>query len=344
MTPPDDPVDLEGYVPGEPIIWTGTDGESRHTHVLSRLEILAVRSALAADRALLVRGEPGTGKTQLARAAAQALKRPFVSYSVDSRTEARDLLWRFDAVARLAEAQLIGARGASHEPNHGVGDDARGLNPLEIRRFIQPGPLWWALNWGEARAQAVKSSAPIIKPAPGCDPANGVVVLIDEIDKAESEVPNGLLEALGEGSFTPQGFAGPIDPAGSRSPLVIITTNEERALPDAFLRRCLVLHLKLPSSRDELIAHLITRGRAHFGKNVDELLNESAGMLADDRKMAQDNNWRPLPGQAEYLDLVRAVIELAGDDVAKQRVWLDRVAGFALRKHPDAVGDRGAAR
>ena len=96
------------------------------------------------------------------------------------------------------------------------------------------------------------------------DPATGSVVLIDEIDKAEPDVPNGLLEALGNGQFTPQGFGRPVVASGI-PPLVVITTNEERTLPDAFIRRCLVLHLDLPKEPDKLIAKLVERGKTHFG-------------------------------------------------------------------------------
>src|SRR5512145_637776 len=84
-------------------------------HVLEKTAIHAVNAALAARRPLLVRGEPGTGKSQLARAAAVAMNRPFLSHVVDSRTTAEDLLWRFDAVGRLAEAQLAGALGVKDE-------------------------------------------------------------------------------------------------------------------------------------------------------------------------------------------------------------------------------------
>ena len=93
------------------------------------------------------------------------------------------------------------------------------------------------------------------------DPANGCVVLIDEIDKAETDVPNGLLEALGNGEFTPPGRTQPVN-AVIEPPLVIVTTNEERELPGAFRRRCLVLHLELPKTRKELGSFLTDRGRA----------------------------------------------------------------------------------
>jgi MoxR-like ATPase len=330
MTDPSEfPVSIEGVSPGDTLHLPTAKGAAEQAHVISQAEILAVRTAIAARRALLVRGEPGTGKTQLARAAAQALRRPFVPFTVDARTEARDLLWRFDAVARLADAQARGAMAPRDKPT--------ATTPhLAITRYIQPGPLWWAFDWKGAEAQAAMSGAPRHTPAPGCDARNGAVVLIDEIDKAESEVPNGLLEALGAGAFTPQGFAEPIGPGTAPPPLVIITTNEERTLPDAFIRRCLVLHLLLPKDRQALIAHLVASGRAHFGLDRDELLTRAAELLADDRQRARDNNWRPYPGQAEYLDLVRAVIELGEKDGVPPMAWLERVSGFALHKHLDA--------
>ena len=164
---------------------------------------------------------------------------------------------------------------------------------------------------------------------------NGWVVLIDEIDKAESDVPNGLLEALGAGQFTPFGYDQPITIRGV-PPLIMLTTNEERVLPDAFLRRCLVLHLTLPRDDEALIAHLQERGRAHFGsQTTDEVLREAARQLVADRRYAEQEQLSPLPGQAEYLDLVRAVIGLAQGDVDKQKALLASAARFTLRKHPE---------
>jgi MoxR-like ATPase len=300
-------------------------------HVLGEREELAIRTAIAAKRALLVRGEPGIGKTQLAKAAAIALKRPIVSFVVDSRTEARDLMWHFDAVARLAEAQVQGALRPQDEAK------ANARDALAIERFIHPRPLWWAFDWDGAETQAVKANSARPARLDGCDPANGVVLLIDEIDKAETEVPNGLLEALGAGEFTPQGFADPVVAgANAVAPLVLITTNEERVLPDAFLRRCLVLHLVLPEDREGLITHLVGRGKAHFPKADPDLLAAAAKMLADDRQRARAADRRPLPGQAEFIDLVRAVLELAPRRRRAQQEILERIAPFALRKIPDA--------
>jgi MoxR-like ATPase len=241
-------------------------GMPEQVHVFDQQSIDAINAALAAGRPLLVRGEPGTGKSQLARAAAKVLGRVFVSYVVDSRTESRDLLWQFDAVSRLAEAQLSGALNE---------DPQQARDRLEVINFVAPGPLWWAFAWNNASDQAAKIGQAPYPQTDGGKPDKGCVVLVDEIDKAESDVPNGLLEALGIGQFTPMGRQEPVS-AGDPVPLVIITTNEERRLPDAFVRRCMVLHLQLPASRDKLLHMLIERGRAHFPETSEEVLREAA--------------------------------------------------------------------
>jgi MoxR-like ATPase len=172
-------------------------------------------------------------------------------------------------------------------------------------------------------------------------------VLIDEIDKAESDVPNGLLEALGAGSFPVPGRHVEVTAKGE-PPLVVITTNEERALPDAFIRRCLVLHLRLPEKREDLTNHLVARARAHFPADgfpgaQEDVLRRAADLLVKDRETAKRENWLPLPGQAEYLDLVRAVLSLAAESSGKAgkpkrdpAAFLDEVARYVLVKHPDA--------
>ena len=297
-------------------------------HVFSQQEIDAIDAALAARRPLLVRGEPGIGKSQLARAAAVDLGRAYVQHVVDSRTESRDLLWHFDAVARLADAQL---KGALREVKSRRRSDSH--QELAVENYLHPRALWWAFDWESARKQAIKARRPDEPPQlPGCDPRNGCVVLIDEIDKAETDVPNGLLEALGAGRFTPQGLTEPVMATGE-PPLVIITTNEERALPDAFIRRCLVLHLRLPDRDDELINHLVKRAEAHFDGADSDLLRKAAELLVQDRRKAEQERWLPLPGQAEYLDLVRAVLDLESDPEG-QITLLDQVSRYVLKKHP----------
>ena len=121
-------------------------------------------------------------------------------------------------------------------PLRGDGTDHAAVREvLAIEKFIHPRPLWWAFDWQNAADQAQRVGAPAPSQPAGCDPANGVVVLIDEVDKADAEVPNGLLEALGAGEFTPEGLAEPVTIKDQAAPpLVMITTNEERNLPDAF--------------------------------------------------------------------------------------------------------------
>jgi hypothetical protein len=133
----------------EPLATLGTFPEQ--THVFDADSIHAVNAALASRRPLLVRGEPGIGKSQLARATAKVLRRPYIEQVVDARTESRDLLWYYDAVARLSEAQLSGALG--HRD-----DGAR--RRLAVRNYVRPGPLWWAFDWADALRQAVDVGAP----------------------------------------------------------------------------------------------------------------------------------------------------------------------------------------
>ncbi|MBF8271855.1 MAG: ATPase AAA [Magnetococcales bacterium] len=293
-------------------------------HLLTLEEIHAINAAIAAGRPLLVRGEPGTGKSQLARAAAKMLGRVFISHVVDSQTESRDLLWSFDAVHRLAEAQLAAA--LRQEP-----ETVR--EGLQVARFVQPGPLWWAFDWPGASKQAALSGGEEPTQNDGGVWKNGSVFLLDEIDKAEPEVPNGLLGVLGNRVFTPKGHGQPVR-ANETLPLVIITTNEERALPDAFLRRCLVLHLQLPQGETDLKKLLMQRGQAHFPQAGQGVLKEAADLLHTHRRLAAEERITPLPGQAEYLDLLRAVLKL-GKSQNEQITMLQVVARFTLKKNAD---------
>ena len=176
------------------------------------------------------------------------------------------------------------------------------------------------------------------------------MILIDEIDKADSDVPNGLLEAFGSRQFTPQGWSSPISiRAGIQPPLIVVTTNEERVLPDAFVRRCFVLHLQLPDcvqpdgedlqddERDKFLSYLITRGKAHFGELIPaEQLLLAAELLMNDRKEAILQNQSPRPGQAEYLDFLRALIQLASQRKGdRKQVYADickNISRFVFKK------------
>lgn len=324
------PIALLEIAPGyqEDLDALGTFPEQ--THVFDEDSIRSVNAALASRRPLLVRGEPGIGKSQLARATAKVLKRPYIEHVVDARTESRDLLWHYDAVARLSEAQLSGALGYRD-------DGAR--RRLAVRNYVRPGPLWWAFDWAGALQQAAEVGEPPPSRERDADPKHGCVLLIDEIDKAESEVPNGLLEALGNGRFSPLGRREPVA-AIDALPLVIVTTNEERALPDAFLRRCWVLQLELPKRRTRLEGYLRARGLAHFpqlGKTeaAKEVLTKAIKLVADQRVPADGPpivGPLPLPGVAEFLDLLRAVTAMAPRSTKRQRDALGEIAKFALDK------------
>ncbi len=306
---------------------TGSWPES--VHLFGERDAWAIKAAVAAGRPLLVRGKPGVGKSQLARAAAEASGRLFLSEVVHSRSEPEDLKWHFDAVARLGEAQALGALGGR--------DAGRVLHP---RRFLSPGPLWWAFDHKSASDQN-NGCYHRIKPPwrEGWTPADGVVLLIDEIDKAEADLPNGLLEVLGNGGFSVPYRDDPICHHAETPPLVIVTTNEERELPGAFVRRCLVLRLELPKEKDAFVALLKERGGQHHPNISDTLRCVVAARLWEDRGDAREAGLTP-PGQAEYLDILRALEAMTEDAsgsarVAAQLDLFEHIADFALQKTPD---------
>ena len=312
----------------------GSDGQAPSWHLWKRREVNAITIALASQRPLLVRGEPGTGKSQLARAAAAALGWPLHSSTLHIRSEAQDLLYQFDAVRRLADAQ-----------SQRWGQD--GFTPDVEKGYWQPQALWKALDWDSAH-----DYGSLRPPGPGAakPPAPaGHVVLIDEIDKAPSDVPNGLLEVLGARCFDIPGIPLHVQASGSGQwPLVIITTNEERELPAAFIRRCMVLtHDAEPEGG--YARFLVDHGLAHFGRGregatafMDEtLLRAAAAQLNADRMRARAAQMVP-PGLAEYLDLLYALHQLAPDDTTAQKQWLTQLNQYAdLKNRIEDGGDPG---
>lgn len=307
---------------------SGSWPEIRHEFDKDKKDIWAIKAAVAAKRPLLVRGEPGTGKSQLARSAAFYLGRAFISEVVHARSECHDLQFHFDAVARLGEAQTLGV----------FGKDADTRAQLDPMRFITPGALWWAFDWQGADHQYKIGNKAIRRPDKpnGWQPQYGTVLLIDEIDKADADLPNGLLETMGNGAFSiPYVDKSVCMQKDAPPPLVLITTNEERELPAAFIRRCLVLHLRLDEDKETLIQWLCKRGEVHFGTDCSEKVRqEAAEQLVNDRIEAKKLSL-PAPGQAEYLDILRAVTGIAKDNEKEQLKVLKAVRDFALVKHAD---------
>lgn len=305
------------------------DGETQHLYKPE--DIVAINAALAINRPLLIFGEPGIGKSQLAKAVAHELGRVFLPFVCDAHTESRDLLWQFDAVERLADAQVQGTLPIEER------------NDLSVKNYIVPQSLWWGLNWNSALSTTKgKNSVPIYDEE-NCNPEKGCVILIDEIDKAATAVPNGLLEVLGDRRFQPQGMEAVCSDPKGVAPLVIISSNDERKLPNAFIRRCLVLHLDFPKIKNDQINFLVERGTANFptfaklsvknDQNEDcSLLRLAAEMLVVDRAASLSKHLYPLPGQAEYFDLLRAVQELHAAGRGEPQELLSQLRPYTLDK------------
>lgn len=282
-----------------------SDGKKvpRRVHLFDDKEVDAVEAALRAERPLLLRGEPGGGKSQLAEAVAKEMGWKFVKQTVDGNTDPDDLKWTEDTVERFSRAQF-----AAH-PN--AFEDLEAMTAgLDRKNYVKPGVLWEAFDWTMAHS--------------GSNAPERVVVLIDEIDKADSAVPNALLEALGSAEFTPPGH----DTVTAQVwPLVILTTNEDRPLPPAFLRRCLVHRMDPP--REKLDEWLLERGRALFADAPEEILKDAANVVIKDRKQASQ---LPRPGLAEYLDLLRALLSDGERDMVRLTNTMKRIQQFFLDK------------
>lgn len=297
------------HLAGTCITLAGGSGFEEVEHLCDARELDALALASAARRPLLVRGEPGCGKSQLARVAAKLMDAPPpIVEVIHPRFEPRDLLYRYDTIRRLAHANAGTLESAEDYVDHGV--------------------LWKA--WQSA--------------------CNGpTVVLLDEIDKGDADVPNSLLEILGQRSFrvaeVPE-MKTPELPEGAM-PLVIITTNEERELPAAFVRRCIVLNLN--PRKDELPVWLKARvlAHTHVAKMISEpVIDLALQQVLLDRQAAERDGF-PTVGLAEALDLLNALTVLTRDEPdalreKKQIDWLTRLSAFALVKH--ASNDPGQHR
>jgi MoxR-like ATPase len=272
---------------------------------------LAVRVALAVGRPLLVHGPSGCGKSSLVFNLARVLRRRYYEFVVHSRSEARDLYYRFDAVRRLGEAQL-GSAGA-----------AQGSLWRNTHAFIEPGPLWWVYAPESARRRGSLSNG--VKPAvdsgrwpddylhPADRPESSVtapaVLLIDEIDKADPDFPNNLLVPLGSREFIIEETGDLVkleaETGPSNAPLIVITSNRERELPAAFVRRCVFLEIP-PFTGDELI----DLAKASFRNAQPEDIERWRRIIEMLGRVRRNNQVSP----AEFLDTVRAIDLLKADD------------------------------
>ncbi|MBD2514718.1 MoxR family ATPase [Nostoc sp. FACHB-973] len=213
-----------------PRIYTGkSEFDGREPYIPAPELIEAVNLTIFLQkRPLLLKGEPGCGKTRLARAVADELGLPYESWYIQSTTRANDGFYTYDAIARLQDAQI-----AQH-------DEQRRSKVNDPKNYIKLGPL----------GRAFQNSL---------DNSQRTVVLIDEIDKADIDFPNDLLQALDEGRFTIQETGEEIKANPDYLPIIFITSNDEKDLPDAFLRRCLFHYIKFPQESE-----LINIINAHF--------------------------------------------------------------------------------
>jgi MoxR-like ATPase len=227
----------------------------------------AVNVAVALARPLLVRGEPGTGKTLLAENLASALHLPLIRWHVKSTTKAKDGLYVYDTVARLHDSRFGGD----------------GTNVRDIAKYIKLGPL------GEALAAPSR-----------------VVLLIDEIDKADLEFPNDLLHEIDVMRFR-------IDETGreivaAERPIVVITSNNEKELPDAFLRRCVFHYIQFPNR--ELMSEIV---RVHHPDITDRVLDNALEVFFG---LRQTPRLRKKPSTSELIDWICA-LKKAGVDLGR---------------------------
>jgi len=294
---------VSDFLISEPVTLEPTGSWPKSHHYPDNESGYALVAAEATGRPLLVRGEPGGGKSQLARFAAKQMDRQLISTVINASTQAQDLLWQMDDLARLATAQLMAAA-----------DDAEDAEArMEAKHFIRPGPLWWAYNYPSAWAQQQQFNQRINSQANSEPPVEeneqGYVLLIDEIDKADRDLPNSLLEALGNDDFT-------VEPLGTTirhdadnpapKPLVVITSNNERELPPAFVRRCVVLDINIPDDEaTAFVDYLLPRGKCHFGELTESIRRKAAEQLYTQRMNCKPD--QPYAGQAEYLDMLRAL-------------------------------------
>ena len=244
--------------------FTGTD-----TYISTEDLSMAVNASIALERPLLIKGEPGTGKTMLAIEVAQSLKMPLIEWHIKSTTKARQGLYEYDAVTRLRDSQL--------------GDE----RVKDIANYIEKGKLWDAFSSEER-----------------------VVLLVDEVDKADIEFPNDLLQELDRMEFFIYETKETIQAV--HRPVVIITSNNEKELPDAFLRRCFFHYINFPDR--ETMQKIID---VHHPKIKKKLVKEALDIFFDIRKVP---GMKKKPSTSELIDWLKLLMaDDIPDEILKNR-------------------------
>jgi len=248
---------------------------------------IAVNAAVTLERPLLVKGEPGTGKTELARQVASALGLRMIEWNVKSTTRAQQGLYEYDAVSRLRDSQL--------------GDE----RVHDVRNYIKKGKLWEAFEADER-----------------------LVLLIDEIDKADIEFPNDLLQELDKMEFYVYETGETI--RAKHRPIMIITSNNEKELPDAFLRRCFFHYIRFPDA--ETMKQIV---EVHHPGIKQALLTTALTQFYDIRDTA---GLKKKPSTSEVLDWRKLLLaeDLSPEDLARNGAdSLPRLHGALLKNEQD---------
>jgi MoxR-like ATPase len=239
------------------------------SYVVTEDLTVAVNAAIVLERPLLVKGEPGTGKSVLAEEIAKALDAPLLTWHIKSTTKAQQGLYEYDAVSRLRDSQLGDPRVS------------------DIRHYIRRGKLWDAFT-SETRP----------------------VLLIDEIDKADIEFPNDLLLELDRMEFHVYETGETV--RAVRRPIVIITSNNEKELPDAFLRRCFFHYIKFPDA--ETMARIV---EVHYPGIKHRLIEEALKIFFDVREVP---GLKKKPSTSELLDWLKLLLsEDIGPEQLRER-------------------------
>ncbi|MEE2893830.1 MAG: MoxR family ATPase [Pseudomonadota bacterium] len=238
--------------------------ESTDSYIVTDELALAVDAVMKLERPLLIKGEPGTGKTLLAEEVASSMGMPLITWHIKSTTKAQQGLYEYDAVSRLRDSQL--------------GDDR--VN--DIRNYIKKGKLWEAFT-SEERC----------------------VLLIDEIDKADIEFPNDLLQELDRMEFFVYETGETIKAV--QRPIVVITSNNEKELPDAFLRRCFFHYINFPDR--ETMQAIVD---VHYPEIKKELVKEAMEIFFDVRKVP---GLKKKPSTSELIDWLKL---LMADDIPEE--------------------------